>query len=74
MIANAVVPLQEVTATALRLLCHEMGLVNTVRFLNQFSTGYGYYTAEREQLFEQLSVDDIVTEIRRRHAQPSNES
>ena len=52
MITNAFVPLQEITAAALRLLCREIGVVNTVRFLNQFSMGYGDYTAEREQLLQ----------------------
>ena len=74
MITNAFVPLQEITATALRLLCREIEVVNTVRFLNQFSMGYGDYTAEREQLFGQMSVEDIAAEIRHRRVQPSNES
>lgn len=28
----------------------EIGVANTVRFINQFSTGYGNYTEERENL------------------------
>lgn len=62
-------PLAEVTQEAIRILCKEMGLVNTVRFVNQFTVGYGNYTEEREQLFADLSLDDIITEIRRRKTQ-----
>lgn len=62
-------PLAEVTQEAIRILCKEMGLVNTVRFVNQFSVGYGNYTEEREQLFADLTLDDIITEIRRRKTQ-----
>jgi len=40
-----------------------MELVNTVRFINQFTTGYGNYTEEREQLFANLSLDDVVLEV-----------
>lgn len=62
-------PLAEVTQEAIRILCKEMGLVNTVRFVNQFTVGYGNYTEEREQLFADLSLDDIIAQIRRRKRQ-----
>ncbi|MEW6381252.1 MAG: hypothetical protein AB1611_16830 [bacterium] len=60
------VPLSEITREAIRVLCKEIGLVNTVRFINQFTTGYGNYTEEREQLFADMTLDDIVSEIKRR--------
>ena len=67
-------PLAELTISAIRLLCKEMGIVNTARFINQFTIGYGNYTEERDQLFGHLSVADIVTEIKRtRASQNSNE-
>jgi hypothetical protein len=66
---TTVTPLAELTVTAIRLLCQEMGVVNTARFLNQFTTGYGNYTDEREQLFGYLSVDEIVAEIKRQREQ-----
>jgi hypothetical protein len=72
MMTNTVVPLQEITASALHLLCREMGVVNTMRFLNQFTTGYGNYTEEREQLFGQMSVEEITTEIKRLREQQAN--
>ena len=58
-------PLAEITQTAIRLLCEEMGVVNTVRFLNQFTTGYGNYTEERDSLYDALTVADIAAEIRK---------
>ncbi len=64
--ATTTTPLTELTVTAIRLLCQEMGVVNTARFLNQFTTGYGSYTEERDQLFDALSVDEIVAEIKRK--------
>jgi hypothetical protein len=57
-------PLTELNVTAIRLLCQEMGVVNTARFLNQFTTGYGNYTEERDQLFGEMTVDEIVAKIK----------
>lgn len=56
-------PLNEITQEATRLLYREFGIVNTIRFLNQFTTGYGNYTEERKQLFDGLTLDDILSEI-----------
>ena len=41
-----------------------MGIVDTVRFLNQFTTGYGDYTAEREALFKDISFDELVSAVK----------
>ena len=61
-------PLVEVNQAALRLLYRELGVVDTVRFLNQFTTGYGNYTEERDQLVAALTLEDAVAEIKRRKA------
>jgi len=57
-------PLTEITHVAIQVLCKEIGIVNTIRFINQFTTGSGNYTAEREQLFGDLSLDEVVSEIK----------
>ena len=62
-------PLAELTVTAIQLLCEEMGVVNTTRFLNQFTTGYGNYTEERDQLFGHLTVDNVVAAIKQQREQ-----
>jgi len=64
-------PLAEITKEAIKLLFQEMGIVNTVRFMNQFTTGYGNYTQERERLFANLTLDEIVSEIKRTRSQSS---
>ena len=65
-------PMAELTTTTIKLLCREIGIVNTARFLSQFTMGYGNYTEEREQILGHLTVDEIVTEIqkKRRNSQP----
>jgi len=47
----------------------EIGIVNAVRFINQFTTGYGDYTRERDELFAGMTLDDIVSEIKRKRTQ-----
>jgi hypothetical protein len=62
-------PLAEITQDALRILYKEIGIVNTLRFVGQFTVGYGNYTQEREQLFADMSLDDMVSEIKGRRTQ-----
>jgi hypothetical protein len=60
------VPLAEITVTGIRVLCREMGAVNAARFLNQFTTGLGDYTEERDQLIGEPTVDELLAQIKRR--------
>jgi hypothetical protein len=59
-------PLAELTQEAIHLLYREMGVVNTVRVLRQFTTGYGNYVEDRAAIFAGKSVTDIVSDIERR--------
>jgi hypothetical protein len=56
-------PLVEINLQAINLLYKELGVIDAVRFLKQFSQGYGNYTQERENLFANKSLDEIVSEI-----------
>jgi hypothetical protein len=38
-------------------------VVDTVRFLNRFTVGYGNYTEDREQLFGNMSPAEMIAEI-----------
>ncbi len=62
-------PLSEITGQAIELLSKEIGIVNTVRFLNQFTKGYGDYTKERETLFQDLTLDEILLEMKKKSNQ-----
>ena len=61
-------PLNDITQQALTLLTKELGIANTVRFLNQFSPGYGDYTVERDALFADLTLDEILAAIKNQKA------
>ena len=56
----------EVNQQAISLLYKELGVVDAVRFLKQFTQGYGNYTQEREILFADKTLEDIVSEIEKR--------
>ena len=58
-------PLAEITQEAIQVLYQKLGAVNTVRFLSQFTVGYGNYLEEREALFGDLSLDEIVADIKK---------
>ena len=58
-------PLAEITQEAIHVLYQKLGAVNTVRFLSQFTVGYGNYVEEREALFGDLSLDEIVADIKK---------
>ena len=59
-------PLIEINQQAISLLYKELGVVDAVRFLKQFTQGYGNYTEEREILFADKTLEDIVSEIEKR--------
>ena len=59
-------PLSEVTSQAIRLLSEHLGVVDTFRFVNQFTNGHGDYTVERDTLFRDVTIDDVVAAIEKK--------
>ncbi len=57
-------PLTEINQLATHILCRAMGALDTIRPIHQFTTGYGDYTKERKKLFGDLSLKEIVSEIK----------
>lgn len=66
-------PLSEVNHQAIRLLAEHIGVVDTFRFVNQFTTGHGDYTEERRVLFDHLTLDDIVSAIEKNRINQSTD-
>ncbi len=58
-------PLININQEAISALFQRLGAVDTIRFLNQFTVGYGDYLVEREELFGHLTLDEIVEDIKR---------
>ena len=57
-------PLAEVTQRAIEILYRELGTADTIRFINQFTTGHGDYTSERDVLFAGETLDQIIADIK----------
>ena len=66
--------LADVTRRAIEVLTRELGAADTLRFVNQFTTGLGDYTAEREQLFGEETLEQIIGAIKEKAADQPGES
>ena len=57
-------PIADIDRQAREILTRDLGIVDTLRFLGQFRSGNGDYTAERGEWLDALSLEGIVTEIK----------
>jgi hypothetical protein len=57
-------PVSEISRRAAHILFKEMGVVDTIRFFNQFSLGQGDYTKEREKWLADVSLDEAISRIK----------
>ncbi len=53
----------ELNQKGFKALVDALGYVDAVRFLKQFDNGTGDYTQERHQWLDQISLDDIWTDL-----------
>jgi hypothetical protein len=53
----------EIRQIGLEVLLERLGPVGMIRFLQQFETGYGDYTAERETWLVETDMDTLVAQI-----------
>jgi hypothetical protein len=63
MIDTATATLEEIRRAGVEALRRELGVVGMVRFLQQFETGNGDYTEERQQFVEDLGVRALAEQI-----------
>jgi len=47
-------------------LVKTLGIVDAIRFIQQYDSGSGDYTQERHQWLDQLTMDDILHDIETR--------
>lgn len=55
--------IQELSERGKRALCDELGVANTIRFLQSYNQGSGDYTKERLEQYSELSLETIVEDI-----------
>jgi hypothetical protein len=59
-------PLAEINVDAVRLLYQQLRIVNTIRFIRHFTNGLGNYTEERDEIFHDQTLDDLIEQIEQR--------
>jgi len=64
--------LEEIRETGIRALITHLGPVGMIRFLQQFETGRGDYTTEREQLLGDPDLQTLAAEIQHRQHDTSS--
>lgn len=57
-------PLAEVTRRGMQALARELGPADAARFVAQFSSGSGDYTADRVEWFAGKTVAELAADIR----------
>jgi hypothetical protein len=57
-------PIAEIDRRAREILTRDLGIVDTLRFLGQFRSGSGDYTANRGEWLDDLSLGEILSEIK----------
>lgn len=56
--------MSEINRQATHILFKEMGVVETIRFLNQFSTGRGDYTKDRSKWLDKITMDEAIAQMK----------
>ena len=64
--ARPTLSLYELRQEGWKALTERLGISGAMRFLMQYDPGHGDYTEERRALFGDLSLDDVLAEIRQR--------
>jgi hypothetical protein len=61
--------LEQIRVTGLAALLEKLGPDGMIRFLQQFETGTGDYSTERHPRIDQLDMDTLIADIRKRQRQ-----
>ncbi len=54
----------EINKDAFEVLFRELGVSRTIRFINQYSIGNSNYVEMKDKIFNGMTVEDIVSEIK----------
>ena len=60
---SKIMSLDEIRKAGIEALAQTLGPIGMVRFLQQFDTGKGDYTKEREQWLGEMTIGDILKGI-----------
>jgi hypothetical protein len=62
----------EIRRVGIAAVLDTLGPVQTIRFLMQFDPGGGDYTAERDRLLGEPTVEDLLRELKAKKSRPKS--
>lgn len=62
----------ELQRKGFKALVDALGIVDAIRFIQQYDSGSGDYTKEHHLLLDHLTIDDILADIERRQKNPKD--
>ena len=60
---------EQIRRRGLDALYRELGPAGLIRFLKQFEPGVGDYSVERHEWLGEHSLEDLLSDLKRRHSQ-----
>ncbi len=55
----------EIRKQGLNVLMSQLGIARTLKFMMEYNQGEGDYTKERKEMFQKLTVKDIVDDMKK---------
>jgi hypothetical protein len=63
----------EIRLEGWKALTERLGPAGAMRFMMQYDPGHGDYTKERQELFADLELEDLIASIRQQEAGPAGD-
>jgi len=64
--STPIMTLEQIRETGLAALLERLGPDGMIRFLQQFESGTGDYSAERHQWLDHLTLDQVIAQVQRK--------
>ncbi len=64
---------QEIIRQGYRALVDSLGVVDTIRFLQYYSSGCGDYTQKRHQWLDKTPLEDVLTSMKQQAEEDNNQ-
>jgi len=64
---------QEIIRQGYKALVDSLGIVDTIRFLQYYSSGYGDYTQERHQWLDKISLEEVLISMKQQAEENNNQ-
>jgi|WetSurMetagenome_2_1015567.scaffolds.fasta_scaffold506432_2 hypothetical protein len=58
--------MEQIKNAGLNILYKKLGTVNYIKFIQQFSNGYGDFTKERKKFADSKDIDTLIQDIKAR--------